>query len=176
MEQFILPKPEVTRHILHDDGQFPNSALFLLIYRGAVNIPGDNGPAAIEELFDKNNWKNSWRNGVYDYHHYHSNTHEVLGVYDGSARLQFGGPKGIAENISKGDIIIIPAGVAHKCISAGNDFKCVGAYPDGRDYDIKKGEENDRPEADENIKAVPLPEKDPVYGSDGPLILNWEMQ
>ncbi|MEO6454326.1 MAG: cupin domain-containing protein [Ginsengibacter sp.] len=175
MQEYIDPKPEVIRHILKDDGQFPNSGLFLLIYKEAIKLP-DNDSSIFKKIFKNNNWENSWLNGIYDYHHYHSITHEVLGIYKGSANVQFGGPNGIAENVSKGDVIIIPAGVAHKCNSASEDFKCIGAYPDGMDYDIKKGEPSDRPKADENIENVKLPETDPVYGLDGPLILNWEMQ
>jgi len=174
MQEYINSKPEVIRHILHDDGQFPNSSLFLLIYKQAIKLP-DNESSIFKKIFKSNNWKNSWLNGIYDYHHYHSVTHEVLGIYKGHANVQFGGPNGIAEDVSKGDVIIIPAGVAHKCNSASDDFKCIGAYPDGADYDIKKGKPSDRPKADENIQNVKLPDTDPVYGLDGPLILNWEM-
>ncbi|MEO6220362.1 MAG: cupin domain-containing protein [Ginsengibacter sp.] len=174
MQQNITPQPKVIRHMLHDDGQFPNSNLFLLIYKEAIKLP-DNDSSIFKKIFKSNNWTNSWLNGVYDYHHYHSITHEVLGIYEGNANVQFGGPNGIAEDVSKGDVIIIPAGVAHKCNSASDDFKCIGAYPDGNDYDIKKGEPSDRPEADENIRNVKLPDTDPVYGLTGPLILNWEM-
>src|SRR5215210_6853933 len=114
MQEYINSEPEVIRHILHDDGQFPNSSLFLLIYKEAINLPG-NDSSIFRKIFKNNNWKNSWLNGIYDYHHYHSITHEVLGIYKGSANVQFGGPSGIAEDVSKGDVIIIPAGVAHKC-------------------------------------------------------------
>ena len=174
MKETINPNPQVIKHILHDDGQFPNSSLFLLIYKDAIKLE-DNDSSVFKKIFKNNNWTNSWVNGIYDYHHYHSNTHEVLGIYKGQANVQFGGPKGIAENISKGDVVIIPAGVAHKCNSASDDFKCIGAYPEGIDYDLKKGEASERPQADENIHNVKLPDNDPIYGLNGPLILNWEL-
>ncbi|MEO6330491.1 MAG: cupin [Ginsengibacter sp.] len=174
MQENINPRPRVIRHILKDDGQFPNSGLFLLIYKDAVKMPEDDS-SIFKKIFESNDWKNTWVNGIFDYHHYHSITHEVLGVYAGNANVQFGGQSGIPENVSKGDVIIIPAGVAHKCNSASHDFKCIGAYPEGMDYDIRKGDPSDRHEADENIKNVKLPEADPVYGLSGPLILNWEM-
>ncbi len=176
MQQFISPEPEIVKYILHDDGLFPNSSLFLLIYKQALTLSENDPASVIKKIFERNDWKNTWRNGIYNYHHYHSITHEVLGVYEGNATVQFGGPNGKSERISKGDIVIIPAGVAHKCTEADKNFKCVGAYPEGKDYDIKKGEPSDRPEADENIKSVPLPDTDPVYGKSGPIILNWEMQ
>ncbi len=176
MQQYINPKPKVLKYILKDDGQFPNSNLYLLIYKDALELPGENASSVFEDIFKTNDWNNSWMDGIFNFHHYHSNTHEVLGVYQGNANVQFGGPHGISQDVSKGDVIIIPAGVAHKCNSASDDFKCIGAYPEGKDYDVKKGEPMERPAADENINNVKLPETDPVYGLDGPLILNWEMQ
>lgn len=172
----INPEPKIIRHIVKDDGVFPNSPLFILIYKKALALPDNDAAQAIEDIFRKNDWTNSWRNGMYDYHHYHSNTHEVLGVYEGSTSVQLGGPDGVIEQIEKGDIIIIPAGVAHKNVGPEKDFKCVGAYPDGRVCDIKKGDYTDRPVSDEAIKNIPLPDTDPVYGTIGPLITHWEMQ
>jgi uncharacterized protein YjlB len=170
MEFSINKDPKIIKQVLNDDGQFPNSALPVLIYKAALKLPDEHAAKIIEDIFEKNNWTNSWRNGIYDYHHYHSITHEVLGVYSGHTIVQLGGPGGITQLIEKGDIIIIPAGVAHKNVGPETDFKCVGAYPGGSDYDIKKGEPHDRPGADINIKKVLLPENDPVY--DGP-IKNW---
>jgi uncharacterized protein YjlB len=129
MQEYIISSPQIIKYILHDDGQFPNSSLFLLIYKGALTLPSEDAASIVEKIFETNNWKNTWRNGVYDYHHYHSNTHEALGVYEGSATVQLGGPKGRSENIEKGDVIIIPAGVAHKCLKASKDFKCVWRLP-----------------------------------------------
>lgn len=78
-------KPET--FFFQDDGIIPNNKLPLLIYRKVIDETGDSAAKFFEERFAENNWKNSWRNGVYDYHHYHSNTHEVLGVYKGKALL-----------------------------------------------------------------------------------------
>jgi uncharacterized protein YjlB len=39
----------------------------------------------------------------------------------------------------KGDVLLIPAGVAHKNVGASIDFKCVGAYPGGKEFDINLG-------------------------------------
>jgi uncharacterized protein YjlB len=52
----------------------------LLVYPGAV---ADVSPEAFEALFTRNRWPAAWRNGVFPFHHYHSNSHEVLGVYEG---------------------------------------------------------------------------------------------
>jgi len=168
-----IQKLNIVRHILVDDGRFPNNGkLSLLVYQNAILSPDGK---IIEEIFETNSWINSWQNGIYDFDHYHSKAHEVLGVIKGTARVQFGGPSGISVSLSPGDVIIIPAGVAHRLIEGDQDFKVVGAYPDGQQYDMMYGKEGERPQADENIKAVPMPTNDPVYGADGPLLKNWTL-
>src|SRR5262249_48780727 len=68
-----------------------------ILYRGPVSLADDRDPAAVfEELFARNGWRGSWRNGIYDYLHYHSRTHEGLGVARGPARVRFGGARGKA--------------------------------------------------------------------------------
>jgi hypothetical protein len=52
-----------------DDGVIPNNPkLPLVLYRSPVRLSGKFDPAAVfEELFERNGWDDSWRNGVYDY-------------------------------------------------------------------------------------------------------------
>jgi uncharacterized protein YjlB len=174
MEKILIEK-----HFLSDDGTFPNNyVLPLLIYKNALTLEKgeDQNAGAIERLFRKNDWKNSWRDGIYDYHHYHSTAHEVMGIYEGDARVQFGGAKGPVIELSKGDVIIVPAGVAHKKISSTTNFKCVGAYPSGQDYDMCYGNTDERPETDRNISSTPLPNSDPVFGKEGPLEKWWTLR
>ena len=176
MEENIINKTVAIQRLLPDDGVFPNNArLPLFFYGSALNLPNSGAASIIEKIFEKNDWINSWRNGIYDYHHYHSIAHEVLGVYKGNATVQMGGPTGITLKISKGDVIIIPAGVAHKNLGSSDDFKCVGAYPrNASDYDMNSGKPGERPGTLENIKKVPLPETDPVYGTEGELTSSWK--
>ncbi|MCA0172488.1 cupin domain-containing protein [Bacillus sp. RAR_GA_16] len=151
-----------------DDGTIPNNPFYpLTLYRAVL----ENHDAMT--LFNKNNWTNAWKNGVFSYHHYHSNTHEVLGIVQGEASITFGGEKGETIHVKEGDVVIIPAGVGHKKEQASSDFLVVGAYPNGRDHDLKTGEPNERPTVLENIRKVPLPECDPVFGVDGPLKKKW---
>ena len=166
--------PDVLAQALMDDGIFPNSRLPLLVYRHAVTLPEQDPAALFEELFAANGYCGSWRNGVYPYHHYHSTAHEVLGVYAGHAKLQFGGDDGVVHDVKAGDVILIPAGVAHKKLDASKDFSVVGAYPDGRDWDLNYGKPGERPDTDCNIARVPVPKKDPIYGEHGPLLERWE--
>ncbi len=155
-----------------DDGSIPNSNLALLIYKNVFSEEKANAEV-ITQHFAQHNWTNAWRNGVYDYHHYHSTSHEVLGVVSGNATILFGGEQGEEIKIEKGDAVAIPAGVGHRMIKASADFSVVGAYPDGMDYDVLKGEQGERPKADENIKNIPLPENDPVYGKLEGLTALW---
>jgi uncharacterized protein YjlB len=164
-------KREVRSIVLQDDGTYPNNHRPLLLYLRAV--PPD--PTSIERLFTANHWPNAWRNGVYPYHHYHSTAHEALGVYDGSATIQFGGPEGTTVTIRAGDVAVIPAGVAHICLESSSDFRIVGAYPLGQRWDMCYGKPGERPAADQNIAAVPNPKKDPVGGGGGVLLRLWQV-
>jgi uncharacterized protein YjlB len=159
--------------VLRDDGTFPNSVLPLVAFQGAFDLAGGDLAHRIEEVFAANGWGGGWRNGVYGFHHYHSSAHEVLGVYRGSARVQLGGEHGIAVRIAVGDVVVIPAGVAHKNLGASPDFAVVGAYPDGQRWDMNYGKAGERPEADARIARVTLPRMDPVHGAGGPLLGLW---
>lgn len=154
------------KFLFKDDGKIPNSKYPLLVYRNTFKDRDKAGAEWLEQKFEENNWTNSWRNGVFDYHHYHSITHEVLGVYSGKALLHLGGEQGEKLEVSAGDIIVIPAGVGHKNLESEN-FQIVGAYPNGSDYDINTGKQGERPETDRNIANVLVPEKDPLLGTSG---------
>lgn len=174
--QLIRQAYEVCK-VLEDDGTFPNNPkLPVLVYKGAFLLHPKDETAAIKKVFEGNGWSNAWEDGIYDYHHYHSITHEVLGVFCGVADLQLGGPHGVCVEVVRGDVIIIPAGVAHKCLKCSDDFTVVGAYPGGRDYDMNYGKAGERTAAIENIAKVPLPDKDPVYGKSGMMIETWLSQ
>lgn len=155
-----------------DDGRFPNSTLPVVIYRQALGAQAVSAEA-FEALFDGNGWPSQWRSGVFDYHHYHSTAHECLGVAVGSATLQLGGPEGRAFDLTAGDVVVLPAGTAHRRLSQDPDFLVVGAYPPGQDWDLLKGEQGDRPDADKNIADVMLPKTDPVGGQGGPVVEKW---
>jgi uncharacterized protein YjlB len=165
--------PVITR-LLKDDGTFPNnSKLPLLVYRGILVLPQSNPAAVVEKLFERNGWHGCWRNGIYGFHHYHSSAHEVLGVYGGCAQVQMGGNHGASLTVACGDVIIIPAGVAHKNLESDSEFRVVGAYPRGQGPDMCYGKAGERPRAEKNISKVTLPKMDPVYGADGLLAKHW---
>lgn len=171
---FSMQEKEYKTFYFEDDGRIPNSKLPLVVYPDAFQGSGDSMAERIENRFAENNWTNSWRWGVYPFHHYHSNTHEVLGVYQGTATLLMGGEKGERLTVKAGDVLIIPAGVGHKCLTHADDFHVVGAYPDGLKPDLKKGEPTDRPSADVNINKVPKPATDPIQGKNLGLTRIWK--
>jgi uncharacterized protein YjlB len=158
---------------LKDDGRMPNNPhLAVIVYWGALREKAEQ----TEKIFNRNNWQNSWKNGVFDYHHYHSNVHEVLGIVSGSATLQIGGELGHKLLLQLGDVIILPAGTAHKKLKASSDFQVVGAYPNGMDYNLCLGNLEERPQVLKDIQQVPLPNTDPVYGDNGPLMMHWNIK
>ncbi len=154
-----------------DDGIIPNNPTLNVLFYPAVFKENLH---EIEQTFNRHNWLNSWSGGVFDYHHYHSNTHEVLGVQSGSATLQLGGEQGESVKVKAGDVVILPAGTGHKRIEASDDFRVIGAYPQGVSYNVKTGKSDERPYVLEDIQNTPLPQTDPVYGKTGPLIEQWK--
>jgi uncharacterized protein YjlB len=165
----------VTNHF-PDDGMIPNHPYWpLVIYRRAVRLPKAFDPAAVfEEVFASNGWGDMWRNGIYDYLHYHSSIHEVLGVARGSARVRFGGNKGRTLRLVEGHVAILPAGTGHQCLSATEDFLVVGAYPPSGTYDECSPTREEHDHGLKAVRKVARPRKDPVYGSKGPLLTAWK--
>ena len=103
--------------------------------------------------------------------HFHSNTHELLVVFRWNAQLLFGGgenPARVEVTVSKGDAILVPAGVGHKLLNQGTeDFEMVGSYPKGADkWDICYGKRGE--DVDGKIRNLGWFERDPLYGENGP--------
>ena len=164
----------VEAHVLCDDGVFPNnSEVPFLLYHQALDTTGSDVPERILERFAQNRWVGGWVNGIYGFHHYHSTAHEVLGIASGQARVQLGGEEGLIATVTAGDVIVIPAGVAHKNLGADPGFTVVGAYPQGQHPDMCYDKPGERPETDEAIARVPLPTSDPLAGPAGALIRHY---
>jgi uncharacterized protein YjlB len=139
----------------------PNHPAFpVLLYHGTGLSDAD----AARERFDANGWGGSWVDGVFDFHHFHSTSHEVLAVVAGAARLELGGPQGALFELSAGDVVVLPAGTGHRRARASGGFTVVGAYPAGQeDYDLLRSADDT---ARERIAALGVPDADPV-GGDG---------
>ncbi|BBH45809.1 cupin domain-containing protein [Pseudomonas sp. KU43P] len=156
-----------------DDGATPNSRLAVLLYRLKLATSADPA-SAFEALFAAHRWTPLWRDGIFDYHHFHPNAHEVLGIARGRARVTLGGEAGQTLSVNMGDVLVLPAGTGHRCVDASDDFLVVGAYPQGQeDYDIQRPDAAAHKQALARIAAVPLPEQDPVTGAHGAVTTQW---
>ena len=142
-----------------EDERFPNSCLPVLVYPDA--LPPD--PAAMEQAFARQGWTNAWRNGIFPYHHFHTTAHEVLGIAAGRVRVLFGGPGGAEVAVKAGDVLVIPAGVAH-CNLGDDGLLVVGAYPGGAECDVLRGDPAQLATAKKAISQLLMPELDPVPG------------
>jgi uncharacterized protein YjlB len=157
-----------------DDGLVPNNPMPLVIYKQAIEVDNAHPEKTIEGLFGANGWGEMWRNGVYDYLHYHATVHEALGVARGHALVLFGGDRGDAIQIAAGDVAVLPAGTGHQCLFASHEFCVVGAYPPGPRMRVTLPTPENYQAALKSIPAVKLPRTDPVTGEDGPLLRVWK--
>ncbi|MEJ7840252.1 MAG: cupin domain-containing protein [Rubrobacter sp.] len=174
--QESTPGIDVREYRFEDDGRIPNNPDLPLLVYPQVLTEDAREPSRCRVLLSKNGWGGAWINGVFPYHHYHSTSHEVLCVVGGGARITFGGSEGETVEVQAGDVVVIPAGVGHRNEGSGSDFSVVGAYPRGQEnYDLRTGEEGERPEVLENIRNVPMPETDPLFGGEGPLLGHWSV-
>ena len=134
----------------------PNNPRFaVLVYRG---VPSDDPRAR----FAAHGWGGTWVSNVFDFHHFHSTSHEALAVLSGNATIELGGPQGEAFEVAAGDVLVLPAGTGHRRARDADGFRVMGAYPAGQEsYDLLR-EADDAARA--RIAALPAPPDDPVGG------------
>jgi uncharacterized protein YjlB len=167
--------PEPLTFQFADDGSVPNNpTLPFVIYSRAIDLSGSSDPEGlIETTFRRHGWGDSWRNGIFPYVHYHSMIHEGLAVARGRAKVRFGGNQGKELDLGPGDVAILPAGTGHQGLWVSPDLVVIGAYPKSGKYNLCRGSKSEHAKALTTIPKVPLPETDPVYGKDGPLLRLW---
>ena len=161
VEHFLLPPGPLIPN---------NPDLPVIIYRQSVAGESDRA-TAFEATFERNGWRGIWRNGIYDYHHYHSGAHELLGIAGGKGEVVLGGPGGMEFAVAAGDCLLLPAGTGHCLLSADSDFLVIGAYPAGQHADMQTTSPDEG-----KLKAIrdcPLPDRDPVDGAGSALAKLW---
>jgi uncharacterized protein YjlB len=160
-----MSRIKVEQHWSRPNGMLPNSRFPLLVHRNGS--PG-GGADAVQARVRGNGWLNNWRYpGVYTYPHFHSTTHECLGVAAGWMEVELFGKGGLRMRVTAGDVIVMPAGVSHSMVGQSDDVLMVGGYPDGRDWDNMQEEhltEELRRAAAKRIMMLPIPPRDPVTG------------
>ena len=95
----------------------------------------------------------------------------------GWADIVLGGPTvGQTFRLEAGDLVVLPAGTGHCRVDSSSDFAICGCYPPGQsNYTIVKERDGALARHAADIANVPLPETDPVFGADGPLITGWSI-
>ena len=172
----VLRERKPSTFKLKDDGETPNNSKYpLVVYRSPVALDPKFDPAAVfEVLFGANKWGDGWRSTMYGYNHFHTSTHECLGIARGTLTARFGGSSGRKIELRAGDVVIVPAGVGHKHIKQSKDLLIVGAYPaNAGKYDEPRPSEVDHATAQMNVSKVKRPATDPIYGRRGPLFSVW---
>ena len=166
------PDDVVTIHVPPNAGVPNNPRLDALLYPGV--LAADHDVERVKALFERNRWFRVWDWTVFDYHHFHPASHEVLAVVAGRAELRLGGEGGVLRPVSAGDVMILPAGFGHCRVADEEGFTVVGAYPEGQeDYEVVRAGEAAAERARTSIARTPLPLSDPLYGAAGPLHSHW---
>ncbi|KAF2860753.1 hypothetical protein K470DRAFT_257540 [Piedraia hortae CBS 480.64] len=132
----FLKNLKVTHHIIPAHGNTPNTSIKhkpLLIYHTA--FPPTTGSIEIEHhLHTIGEVESQWRRTMYSTSHFHTTSHEVLAVSSGASRLLFG-HEDISERVEacveRGDVIVIPAGVAHLLVEDEVGLIWWGSIPRG---------------------------------------------
>ncbi|KAL9104038.1 MAG: hypothetical protein Q9163_000977 [Psora crenata] len=174
---FLAPPKEikVSQYQVPAFESLPNTSIQhrpLLIYHGAFR-PNTTASTIEQHLSDVGVVQPEWRYSMYPYSHFHSTSHEVLCVYSGSAKLCFGGeanPERVEIGVGKGDVIIVPAGLAHRLLDDHDkQFSMVGCYPKGKQWDMCYGRKEEEGN-EERIASLEWFLRDPIYGVEGPLL------
>ncbi|KAH8655440.1 hypothetical protein BX600DRAFT_469651 [Xylariales sp. PMI_506] len=169
----------------------PNNPLPVLVYRGVLPVHDE---ASVSEALQRHGWvkKGCW--GTITTRHFHPNTHECYGIFQGSSELVFGqggadDPEaGVKCRVQAGDVVVVPAGVAHASVSPEDHspdpvtgekpprYRYIGVYPgDAPHWRNEFGKTPLRVDDDlfAEVAAVPIP-SDPVHGAGGPLPEIWK--
>jgi uncharacterized protein YjlB len=145
----------------------PNSRLPVLLFRSVLAEQAHGKGRSFRRVFKRNGWVGVWTDTIYDYTHFHSNAHEVLGIAEGRATVKLGGEEGRIFRLKPGDMLVIPAGVGHRRLGSDEGLKVIGAYPAGQSHFNMKRKGRVRPK-------LALPATDPFYGEAGPLLHFWQ--
>ena len=110
---------------------------------------------------------------MYSQSHFHSTSHEVLVIFRGQALICLGGednPGRIETEVKEGDVIVMPAGVAHRLLDDhGSGFQMIGSYARGFNWDMCYGKAGEEKQV-RNIAKLDWFKRDPIYDDLGPVL------
>ena len=169
-----LTSLRVSKHQIPAFHGLPNTSIQskpLFIYHSAFT--GSFGASDVEaHLREAAVVSPAWRYTMYSETHFHSTSHEVLSITSGRAKCCFGGehnPDRVEVLLNRGDVVIVPAGVAHRLLEDHGGFQMVGSYPISMNWDMCYGRKGEEKKVDA-IKDLKWFERDPVYGDTGPVL------
>ncbi|WYZ36858.1 hypothetical protein EsH8_II_000364 [Colletotrichum jinshuiense] len=169
-----LPSLRISKYLIPAHGLLPNTSIQnrpLMIYHSV--FPSASAPVIESHLSSVGVVEPQWRFTMYSTSHFHSTTHELLCISNGRARLCFGGEgnEGRVEPVvQKGDVIVVPAGVAHRLLEDyDGGFEMVGSYPKGHHWDMCYGKHGEEQKVG-RICDIEWFTTDPVYGDNGPAV------
>lgn len=163
---------------LKESKPYPNNSLPVLYYENVLEsvLDADYTGQDVKQLFQKNGYTGTWSDGIMDEHHFHSIAHEALACTEGELRVQFGGEDGVMLTVKKGDVLLLPAGTAHKKLEATDPHEIIGGYPINQStYDFQYGDADDYDAIKAAIENVPHPQTDPVTGSPSLIEQYWNV-
>jgi uncharacterized protein YjlB len=141
-----------------------------------VDVRDAADPAVpFEQAFARHGWGDGWRNGIFGFLHFHTHTHEALGIARGRATVEFGGARGRVFDVVAGDVVVLPAGCGHRRLGGTPDLLVVGAYPNGSPSEHQRPDPARHGEAVAAVALTPVPAADPLFGPNGPLARLWRL-
>ncbi|KAH6692482.1 cupin domain protein [Plectosphaerella plurivora] len=171
------PAQSVNCHLLAPTADAPNNRLPVLHYRGV--LPWPLSEASVVEFLTANKWEHRGTWGHIDLRHFHPNSHECYGIFQGTSTLLIGqieAGNGAKIHVAAGDVIVLPAGTAHSSLESSSDYRYIGVYPQGCPRWRNEFGKNDPDSFRDVIDQVGMPEADPVYGENGPLMQLWDLK
>ncbi|KAH0832725.1 hypothetical protein AYO21_00369 [Fonsecaea monophora] len=115
----------------------PNNDMPVLIYRDCLPLPLSE--AKTTEFLESHAWEKKGTWGHIAYRHFHPNTHECYGIFQGESRILVGcgtndTSGGEEIEVHAGDVIVLPAGTGHCCLQSSTDYRYIGVYPEYIDH------------------------------------------
>ncbi|KAL4784419.1 hypothetical protein BJX76DRAFT_367627 [Aspergillus varians] len=157
----------------------PNNSLPVLHYKNVLPLPRTEEETT--KLLTAHKWEKRLLGymGAISVSHFHPNTHECYGIFQGVSTLLLGAAGwdgvsnvGLRITVHTGDVIVLPAGTGHSSVESTDDYRYIGpGCPRWRNEFGKKP--IDGKTFRDEIAGVAYPEEDPVYGRDGPLMQLW---